>query len=59
MRSEYSLRWDLEASNPEISYLTDLRQTRDAKNIPKTVLKIRLKTKETTCTTRRSIQTDV
>jgi hypothetical protein len=33
---------------PDISYFTDLRQTRGAKKTPKTVLKTRLKTKETT-----------
>jgi hypothetical protein len=37
--------------NPsDISYFTDLRQSRGDKNIPKTALKTRLKTKETTCT---------
>jgi hypothetical protein len=48
MESEYSLKrhWKL----PGISYFTDLRQTSCAKNIPKTFLKTRLKTKETTCT---------
>jgi hypothetical protein len=35
---------------PEISYFTDLKQTRGAKNIPKTVLKTLLKIKETTWT---------
>jgi hypothetical protein len=29
---------------PDISYLTDLRRIKGAKNIPKTVLKTRLKT---------------
>jgi hypothetical protein len=46
--SELEIRTDLEVS--EISYFTDLRQTRGAKKIPKTVLKTRLKTKETTYT---------
>jgi hypothetical protein len=35
---------------PDIFNCTDLRQTRCAKNIPKTILKTRLKTKETTYT---------
>jgi hypothetical protein len=35
---------------PVISYFKDLRQTRGAKNIPKTVLKTRLKIKEVTYT---------
>jgi hypothetical protein len=35
---------------PDISYFTDLRQTRGAKKVPKIVLKTRLKTKETTYT---------
>jgi hypothetical protein len=42
MRSEYSMRRDWKF--PGISYLTDLRQTICAKNIPKTVLKTKLKT---------------
>jgi nicotinamide riboside transporter PnuC len=33
-----------------ISYFTDWRQTRGAKKVAKTVLKTRLKTKETMCT---------
>jgi hypothetical protein len=48
MGSEYSLRRDWKL--PGISYFTDLRQTSYAKNIPKTVLKTILKTKETKCT---------
>jgi hypothetical protein len=35
---------------PDISYYTDLRQTRGAEKIPKKVLKTRLKTKETSFT---------
>jgi hypothetical protein len=35
---------------PDIPYFADLRQTRGAKKIPETVLKTRLKTKETTYT---------
>jgi hypothetical protein len=35
---------------PGICYFPDLRQTSGAENIPKTVLKTRLKTKETTYT---------
>jgi hypothetical protein len=35
---------------PGICYFPDLRQTRGAKNIPKTILKTRLKTKETAYT---------
>jgi hypothetical protein len=35
---------------PGISYFTNLRQTRDATKIPKTVFKFRLDTKETTYT---------
>jgi hypothetical protein len=42
-RLEYSLR-----TNLEVTYFTDLRQTRGAKEIPKTVYKTRLKTKEIT-----------
>jgi hypothetical protein len=38
--------WEL----PDISYFIDLRPTGDDKKIPKTVLKTRLKTKETTYT---------
>jgi hypothetical protein len=33
---------------PDISYFSDLRQTRGVKKIPKTVLKTRINTKETT-----------
>jgi hypothetical protein len=33
-----------------VSYFEDLKRTRQAKKIPKTVLKTRLKTKETTFT---------
>jgi hypothetical protein len=35
---------------PDISYFEDLRQTRSAKKIPKTVMKTRLKIKETSYT---------
>jgi hypothetical protein len=35
---------------PDISYFTDLRQTRSAKKIPRTVLKTRLKPEEATYT---------
>jgi hypothetical protein len=48
MGSEYSLRTDLEVSRH--FYFTDFKQTRGAKKLPKTVLKTRLKTKETTYT---------
>jgi hypothetical protein len=48
MGSEYSLRRDWKL--PGISYLTDLRRNRCAKNIPKTELKTRFKTKEITYT---------
>jgi hypothetical protein len=51
--SEYEIRVLLEhglVSCPDISYFLDLRQFGDAKKISKTVLKTRLKTKETTYT---------
>jgi hypothetical protein len=48
MGSEYCLRRDWKL--PGISYFTDLRQTRCSQKIPKTVLRTRLKTKETTYT---------
>jgi hypothetical protein len=41
MRSEYTLRRYFEKL-PDVSYFTDLRQTRSAKNIPKTGLKTSL-----------------
>jgi hypothetical protein len=37
---------------PDISYSTALRQTRGAKKVPKTVLETKLKTKETTYTSK-------
>jgi hypothetical protein len=43
LETEYFLR-----TNLEVSCLTDLRQTRGAKKIPKTGLKTNLKTKEPT-----------
>jgi hypothetical protein len=46
MGSEFSMRRDWKP--PGFSYFTDLRQTKCAKKILKTVLKNRLKTKETT-----------
>jgi hypothetical protein len=45
-----SIPWEGSWKLPDISYFTDLRQNRCAKNISKTVLKTRLKTKETTFT---------
>jgi hypothetical protein len=46
--SEYTLRTNLKF--PDISYFTDLRQTKGGKNIQKTVSKTKLKIKETTYT---------
>jgi hypothetical protein len=47
---DQSIPWDRTWKFSSISYFTDLRQTRDDKKIPKTVLKTKLKTKETTYT---------
>jgi hypothetical protein len=46
--SELGFRIFLENGLPEISYFTDLRQTRGVKTILKRVLKTKLKIKETT-----------
>jgi hypothetical protein len=48
---DQSISWERTWKFPGISYFTDMRRTRDAKNIPKTVLKTRLETKETKETT--------
>jgi hypothetical protein len=47
---DQSIPWERTWKFPGISYLTDLRRTRGAKKIHKTVLKTRLRTKETTYT---------
>jgi hypothetical protein len=44
----YSILWERTWNFPGIFYFTDLGQTRDAKKIPKIVLKTGFKTKETT-----------
>jgi hypothetical protein len=50
MGLEYSLRRDLTASKQFLFYRFETNQIRCAKNIPKTVLKTKLKTKGTTYT---------
>jgi hypothetical protein len=45
--SEDGIRVYIESGLGNNSYFTDFRQTRDDKKIPKTVLKTRLKIKET------------
>jgi hypothetical protein len=47
---DLSISWERTWKFPGISYFTDMRRTREAKNIPNTVLKTRLETKETTYT---------